>query len=245
MRSVAALVLGSLLSGCAGYAIDYTRPKTSLLGAELTRYGLDSAQSQCVGGQLATSLSVWQLRQLQLAASSLKQGYAAPPRLTPADLLWVAKSVKAPKVGIETARVAAACGVSTASGSMRPPPPPRVASLPLPTTSGPAPATAAAWINLGAAQSGQAISVDASSLGETGSFRSGWFRLTNPGETKGSTSYLLRVDCAARTINSMAMRRYGPNGAPTASRDFGPNGEGATAIERGTVMEIAFLALCT
>jgi hypothetical protein len=107
------------------------------------------------------------------------------------------------------------------------------------------PAAAAAWINLGAAQTGQAIAVDASSLNEAGNFRSGWFRLTNPGQSRSAASYLLRVDCAARTINSMAVKKFGPSGAETENRNFGPGGEGVTAIESGTVMEIAYLALCT
>ncbi len=71
----------ALLAGCAGYAIDYTKPKTSILGPELTRYGLDAPQAQCVGDRLATSLSVWQLRQFQLSAASLTRGYTDPNRL--------------------------------------------------------------------------------------------------------------------------------------------------------------------
>jgi hypothetical protein len=114
--------------------------------------------------------------------------------------------------------------------------------------SAPAPAAAAniSWINLGAAASGQMISVDATSLKEDGSHRSGWFRLTNPGQAaRSSNAYLLRVDCTARTINSMALRKHGPSGAVTEQRDFGPGGEGAAQVEGGTVMEIAYLALCT
>jgi len=236
------LAAATALSGCAGYAIDYTRPKTSLLGSELDRYGLAQGEAQCVGGKLAESLSVWQLRQLQLAAGALKQGYADPPRLTPADLVWVASTVESPKVGIEMKRIAGECGVATSSRT----PPPRLAAPSLPAVPPPAPAASpAAWVNLGAAPTGQAIAVDASSLSGSGSARSGWFRLTNPGEVRANTSYLLRVDCAARTINSMAVRRFDANGAVADSRDFGPNGEGAAPIESGTVMEIAFLALCT
>ncbi|MDP8912916.1 MAG: hypothetical protein M3N39_05015, partial [Pseudomonadota bacterium] len=105
---------------------------------------------------------------------------------------------------------------------------------------------ATTWVNLGAAPTGQSIAVDASSLIEEGSYRSGWFRLTNPGAAaRSASSFLLRVDCTARTINSMAVRKYGSNGAITEERGFGPDGEGAAAIEEGTVMQIAYLALCT
>jgi hypothetical protein len=116
-----------------------------------------------------------------------------------------------------------------------------------PPPAAPAARTAApTWVNLGAAPTGQSIAVDASSLSEDGSYRSGWFRLTNPGATaRSASSYLLRVDCSARTINSMGVRKYGPNGAITEERDFGPGGEGAAAVESGTVMQIAYLALCT
>jgi hypothetical protein len=245
MRTVLPLLaLATALSGCAGYALDYTKPKASLIAPELARYGLDQRQAECVGGKLTESLSVWQLRQLQLAASALKQGYVAPPRVTPADLIWVATTVESPKVGVEMKRAAGECGLSTTTPAAAPP---RVAAPSLPTVSPAAPAanTAAAWVNLGAASTGQAIAIDASSLSGSGGTRSGWFRLTNPGEVRGNVSYLLRVDCAARTINSMAIRRFDASGAVTENRDFGANGEGAAAIERGTVMEIAYLALCT
>ena len=257
-----ALLSFALLAGCAGYAIDYTKPKTSILGPELTRYGLDAPQAQCVGDRLAASLSVWQLRQLQLSATSLTRGYTDPNRLMVSDLLWVAKNVKDPKVGIEASGAAEACGLGAAAVAAATPPPgiapqtetagaapaasqATAPAAPLPTA--PAARTAApTWVNLGAAPTGQSIAVDASSLSEDGSYRSGWFRLTNPGAAaRSGSSYLLRVDCTARTINSMGVRKYGSNGAITEERDFGPNGEGAAAVESGTVMQIAYLALCT
>ena len=228
------LPLLPLLSGCAGYAIDYTKPKTSIIGAELTRYGLNAAQAQCMGDRLSAGLSVWQLRQLQISASSVTD----PKRLTSGDFLWIAKNVKDARVGPEVARAADACAVNAVA-----------VAPPAPVTAPPEPAPmrpqAATWVNLGAAQSGQSIAVDASSLAEEGGYRSGWFRLTNPGEQRGNSSYLLRVDCSAKTINSMAVRKYGANGAVSEERSFGPGGEGAAAIENGTVMQIAYLALCT
>ncbi len=77
-------------------------------------------------------------------------------------------------------------------------------------------------------------------------YRQAWFRTTNPGEGRPSrASYLLRIDCAAKTINPMALRKHGATGAVAEQRDYGPNGEGAMPVEGGTVMEIAYLALCT
>jgi hypothetical protein len=252
----------ALLSGCAGYAIDYTKPKTSIIGPELARYGLDERQAQCAGDRLATTLSVWQLRQLQLSAASLTTGYSDPNRLMVSDFLWAAKNVKDPKVGIEASAAAEACGLG-AGAAVAPAPssgpvpqrqtvetepalsPP--APFAAPPSAAPAARTAApTWVNLGAAPTGQSISVDASTLNEEGSYRSGWFRLTNPGATaRSASSYRLQVDCTAKTINSMAVRKYGANGAVTEERDFGPSGEGAAAVEAGTVMQIAYFALCT
>lgn len=228
-----------LLAGCAGYAIDYVKPRTSIIGPELARYGLTAGQSQCMSERLGTSLSVWQLRQLQIAAASVTRGYSDPNRLGASDLLWVASTVKDKRVGVAAEGAAEACGLrATASAA--------AAEKLQPVASEPAARpVVATWVNLGSAPTGQSIAVDATSLAEQGSYRSGWFRLTNPGAARGSASYLLRVDCTARTINSMALRKLGPTGAVTEERDFGPNGEGAAAIEDGTVMQIAFLALCT
>jgi hypothetical protein len=237
-----------LLAGCAGYALDYTKPKTSILAPELSRYGLDATQSRCVGDRLSASLSVWQLRQLQLSAASLTKGFSDPNRLTASDLLWVAKNVKDAKVGTETASAAEACGLgaaATVAGAPTPGTPAQAPAVASPPVASAKPA-AATWVNLGAAATGQSIAVDASSLSEEGSYRSGWFRLTDPGAAaRSASSYLLRVDCAARTINSMSVRKYDPAGTVAEQRDFGLNGEGAAAVESGTVMQIAYLALCT
>jgi hypothetical protein len=110
-----------------------------------------------------------------------------------------------------------------------------------------APASArSAWLNLGAAPTGQAIAIDAASVQDASSHRQAWFRITNPGDKGPSGSaYLLRVDCAGRTINPMALRKHGADGAVAQERNYGENGEGALKVEGGTVMEIAYLALCT
>ena len=251
-----AVPIAASLGGCAGYAIDYAKPKTSIISPELARYGLDAGQARCVGERLGTTLSVWQLRQLQIRAAPITSGYAQPGRLMPADLVWVSKHGKDPKVGVETAAAAAACGLAqqparVAAAPPPPPPPPPPAPEPPAPAQAQASSTAAAsakpaWVNLGAAPSGQSIAVDASSLREEGAFRSGWFRLTSPGTAAPTgNSYLLRLDCAAKTINSMALRKHGPNGAVVDNQSYGPGGEGAVPIGPGTVTEIAYLALCT
>ena len=43
----------------------------------------------------------------------------------------------------------------------------------------------------------------------------------------------------------MKTRRLAPDGSVIDEHDFGPSGEGVTAVAGGTVMEIAYLALCT
>jgi hypothetical protein len=249
MRLLLAFPALCLLAGCAGYAIDYSKPKTSIISSELTRYGLDVKQSQCVSDRLGAALSVWQLRQLQMRAASITKGYSDPSRLTAGDLLYVAKFVEDSKVAPELARTVESCGVTgtqlAASGSnlsaaeARPAQPSTA-----PSGSSSANAAPVTWINLGSAPTGQSIAVDATSLRQEGAFRSGWFRLAKAGE-RNANSYLLRVDCAAQTINSMELRKHGPNGEVTEQRSYGPNGEGAVPARDGTVLEIAFLSLCS
>lgn len=250
MRLLFALPTLCLATGCAGYAIDYSKPKTSIVSSELARYGMDAKQSQCVSDRLGSTLSVWQLRQLQMRAASVTKGYSDPGRLTAGDLLYVARYVEDPKVAPELAQAVESCGVTgaqlAASGSNLSaaeanPVEPRVAPNAAVSSVKAAPVT---WINLGSAPTGQAIAVDATSLRQEGAFRSGWFRLGKAGE-RNANSYLLRVDCAAQTINSMELRKHGPNGEVTEQRSYGPNGEGAVPARDGTVLEIAFLSLCS
>jgi hypothetical protein len=250
MRFLFALPALSLAAGCAGYALDYSKPKTSIIGPELTRYGMDAKQSACVGERLGTTLSVWQLRQLQIRAASVTKGYSDPGRLTAGDLLYVSRFVEDSKVAPLVARAVQDCGVTgsqlAASGSNL------SAAGARPAAPGPAPTGAAGgsaaapvtWINLGSAPTGQSIAVDATSLRQEGAFRSGWFRLAKAGE-RNANSYLLRVDCAAQTINSMELRKHGANGEVTEQRSYGPTGEGAVPARDGTVLEIAFLSLCS
>jgi hypothetical protein len=122
-----------------------------------------------------------------------------------------------------------------------PPPTPGAA----PAGSAPSAAGLPNWINLGAAPTGQSIAVDAATMEGKGTLRTAWFRLSNPGKGRSPAAYYLRIDCAAKTINSLGLKRFGANEEVVDNVDYGPNGEGAAPIEGGTVMEIAYLALCT
>lgn len=256
-----ALLPIALLGACAGNLADHIGPKTQIMGPELIRYGLDPAQSECVGQKLAASLDVLQLRRLARSAGAVKQGYTDPSKLMLQDLLWVAKSAEDPKVSQAAEQAVSSCGVGAVQSAAAEPAKadpakpaetatstPKLPSAPEGSPTGVmanTPSRPATWLNLGAAPTGQSIAVDASSIETTASRRSAWFRLTNPNAAPSDTSYLLRIDCAGKTLTTMAAQKLGPAGAVGERRDYGAAGEGPLAIETGTVMEIAYLALCT
>jgi hypothetical protein len=237
MRRSLSLLLPLALAGCAGNVADYVGPRSTIIADELARYGLGPAESQCIGAHLGTNLTPLQLRRFERLAAVVQQGFFDPDRLTVRDLMHVASTMSDPQIRLELARATDGCGVTAE------PPAPE----PAPAT----PATEAeprvpAWLNLGAAPTGQAIAVDAATLEQETNFRNAWFRLTNPDETVPSdVAYLLRIDCAARTIEALAHRRQDAAGAITEHREYARDEEGPLPIEGGTVMEIAYLALCT
>ena len=280
----------ALLSGCAGYAIDYARPKSSIVGPALSRYGLAETQQQCLLKRLGDDLSVWQLRQLAISAEGLKPAPGDTRPLGATDLVWASRHVKDGSLEPQVSRAVAACNIAASAPARAVAPtvaaadqaaPPAAAAAPqdfgkplanpstigapapagtAPAAAGSAPAAAAAiasssaaaigatpsWINLGAASTGQQIAVEAASIEERAPYRQAWFRLTTPGAaSRSAASYLLRIDCAKKTINSMGLRRHGAAGEVLERIDYGANGEGEAPIESGTVTEIAFLALCT
>lgn len=235
MRLLPPLLSLTLLAGCAGNVADYVGPRTDIVAPQLVRYGLDAAQSQCVAAALAQGLTPLQLRRFTRLAATVREGYFEPGRLTVRDLMHVAGSMSDPQVRLELARATDSCGASA-----EPAPPAQAADE---TPGGPRPP---AWLNLGAAPTGQSIAVDASTLEQNGSVRKAWFRLTNPNEAQpSSVSYLLNIDCAGRTIEALAHRRQDPAGLVTDYREYARDAEGPLPIEGGTVMEIAYLALCT
>ncbi len=236
MRLLLLLILAGLVAGCAADLPDRDAPRLGIVGRELPRYGLNLRQSRCVGERLAATLTAEQLRQFERAAAAVTVGHFEPDRLTIRDLLRVAAGMSDEQVRIELARAAASCD-ATADLIPRSAQP-RGAPLTSPRP--------AVWLNLGAAPTGQAIAVDAGSVERNGTSGRAWFRLTDPGAPAASgTAYLLRIDCPARTIAATARRTHDATGAVTEQRDYGPEDSRPGPVEGGTVMEIAYLSMCT
>jgi hypothetical protein len=233
-----------LLAGCAGYAADYWKPKNSLIAPQLPRYGITAAQSACVGERLTANLSVWQLRQLADIAGRLVPKAGNP--LAPRDLAYVAGLVQDPKVGPEVKATLDSCGSTAAVATAAAP---AAGTAPQGSTQGLVPGAVAPqalrWVDLGAADTGQRIAIDITSVVMTADKREGWFRLSNPGEAAPSLDgYRLRVDCPGRTITPTAARKYGEDGKVAQHEDYTAAWQKPLAIEAGTVMEIAWKRLC-
>jgi hypothetical protein len=231
-----------LLGGCAGYAADYWKPKANLIAPQLARYGFTGTQGQCVEQGLTKALTVWQLRQLGDLAGRLAPGGANPTALGPREFLNIAGLVENAKVLPETRKVLESCEVAAAATSAA-----ATGATPGGGAAGGAPAAAGSnplWVNLGAAQTGQGIAVDAASVTRGEGWRQAWFRLLNSDQSNvGDIGYLLRIDCAAKAITASAGRKYAPGGALVEQKEY-DKPEGPMGIETGTVMEVAFHALC-
>lgn len=244
LLSLGLLTLGSL-GGCAGYAADYWKPKNSLIAPQLPRYGITAEQSGCVGERLTKNLSVWQLRQLADLARRLVPKAGNP--LSPRDLAYVAGLVPDPEVGPEVKATLEACGATAAAAA---PAPATVAATPQTGVStglepGATPPQALRWVDLGAAETGQRIAIDITSVVMNAEKREGWFRLSNPGEAAPSLdAYRLRVDCPGRTITPTAARKYDTDGKVAQHEDYTAAWQQPLPIEAGTVMEIAWKRLC-
>jgi hypothetical protein len=249
LRSVLILLSGSLLAGCAGYAADYWKPKRQLIAPQLARYGMAGEKGQCVETGLTKALTVWQLRQLADLAERLTPGGRNPQTLGPRELLHLAGLAESPKVRPETERVLQACGLDPAAGGSTTAAMPSPAETSAPATQLPAAGAAALgagplWVNLGAAATGQGIAVDAASVTRGPSWRQAWFRLLNSDRNGiGDIGYLLRIDCPSRVITAHAGRKYAPGGALAEQKEY-DKPEGPMGIETGTVIEVAYHALC-
>jgi len=229
---LAPLALIIVTAGCAGQLRDYVGPRSSILSPQLIRYGLDLDQARCVGGQLG-ALRTPLLRRLARSAGALRQGYYEPGRLTMRDFAWVATATGGVTARTALDRASAACSVAIMTREAPPP-------VAVPTPAVPRPPV---WLNLGAAGSGQSIAINASTIEQEGPQRSAWFRLTDPGASAPSAdTFLLHIDCTLRTINAKTRRRLDPAGAVADNVDYPDN---PLPVEGGTVMEIAFLSLCT
>jgi hypothetical protein len=244
-RSGTALLTLCLLAGCAGYAADYWKPKNNLIAPQLPRYGIAAEQSRCVGERLTKNLSVWQLRQLADIARRLVPKAGNP--LSPRDLAYVSGLVQDPKVGPEVKATLEACG---ATATPAPSAPTAAPVAPEPGAApglepGVTPPQALRWVDLGAAETGQRIAIDITSVVLNAEKREGWFRLSNPGETAPSLdAYRLRVDCSGRTITPTAARKYDADGKVAQHEDYTAAWQQPLPIEAGTVMEIAWKRLC-
>jgi hypothetical protein len=228
-----------LLAGCAGQLRDYVGPRSSIVRPQLIRYGFSLPEIACVGERLGEVLTPKQLRLFTRAAGAVQRPAFDPDRFTARDLNLVARSMRDGRVGVEFSRALTACRVTMPAALAAAPAPPAAA----PAQPAPRPP---AWLNLGAAGSGQAITVDASSLEQEGSTRIAWFRMTDPAPAPPSLhSYRLKIDCDRRTIQPLGHRRYDAAGAIVESREIGPSEEAPLPIESGTVTEIAYLSLCT
>lgn len=225
----------TFLAGCAGHVADYVGNREGIVAPQIGRFGLDLRQTQCVSNQLTEALTPRQLRYLNRTLRDVRRGFYDPDRLTVRDLIRAASGMADSAIGQATVRATAGCDASPEAIAARetarfmaamPPPPPR----------------RSAWLSLGAAPSGQAIAVDGSTLQQEGSLRTAWFRLIDPPPAPANpNTYRLRIDCAARTINSLARRRQEEDGRVSEFREYPDN---PLPIEGGTVMEIAFLSLC-
>jgi hypothetical protein len=250
------LAMLSMLAGCAGHVADYIGPRSSIVSPQLIRYGLDLAQSRCVGERLGGMLSPRKLRLFARAAGAVRQGFYDPAQLSLRDLVHVSTYMGDPEVRIAVRRATSVCGATapaTVAAAAPAPGPNGITILgpgQLPPPSGPpgaqpalAVTRAAVWLNLGAAGSGQSIAINASTIEEQGNQRSAWFRMTDPGAgTPSADTFLLHIDCSRRTINAKARERHDAGGAVAQHVDYPDN---PLPVEGGTVMEIAWLSMCT
>ena len=244
-----ALLPAFLLAACVGQLRDFVGPVSNTTSPQLLRFGLDLAQARCVGTKLGDRLRPRQLRMFARAMSGIHDGWFEPGRLTLRDLAYLAAhspdAAFAPALDYAitqcnlTMPAALPVGIpgATITGlTVLPPPSGAVPSAP---TAAP---RAPTWLNLGAAGSGQSIAINAATIEEQGSQRTAWFRLTDPGAPVSPDIFLLQIDCGHRTINARARERRDAAGAVTQHVDYPDN---PLAVEGGTVMEIAWLSLCT
>ena len=245
MKRLVPLALSAALAGCAGQVRDYVGPRAEIVAPQLLRFEVNQMQASCIGQHLERQLTPRQLRMFARALGAVRQGYSNPARFTFPDVMWVANAMGDAAVPRALAQADAACGVTQALTYARETSAEAVARRrqaeeAAAAANAPRPAS---WLSLGAAPSGQAIAIDASTLVREGDVRTAWFRLTDPGTPGPSdNAYLLRIDCAARTINPRARERRSDVGAVSEHVNYPDN---PLPVEGGTVMEIAFLSLCT
>lgn len=231
----------ALLGGCRGQLRDYVGPRSNIVRPQLIRYGFSLPEISCVGDRLGQTLRPRQLRFLVRATTHIARPYYDPDRFTPRDFAWAAGGLRDAIVDSAIRDAFAACHIAAAAAT-------RVAAVELPPPSGlaaPAP-RASVWLNLGAAASGQSIAVDGATLVQEENTRTAWFRMIDPPPGRSSLhAYLLRIDCGTRMIRPLAHRLYDAAGAVAEEREYAEAEQLPSAVEGGTVTEIAYLSLCT
>ena len=232
-----ALLPALLLGACAGQVRDFVGPVSNTTSPQLLRFGLDLDQARCVGTRLGDNLRPRQLRMFARSMSGVRNGWFEPGRLTLRDLAYLAAHSADLALAPALERATAACNIA----SPAPPAAPVIAAAP-PPGAVPMVPRGPAWLNLGAAGSRQSIAVNAATIEQAGSLRTAWFRLTDPNAPPSADTFLLQIDCGHRTINAKARERHDPTGAVTQHVDYPDN---PLPVEGGTVMEIAWLSLCT
>ena len=243
-----------LLAGCAtGYATDWFRDEPGIIRPQLLRYGLDVEQSQCVSAALGGSLSKVEVRRLQEVAAAVRPANEA--QLNIGNLQAIAgsaggqaRSALDAAIGSCNVQLAAAAPVATAAAASATGSAPVTMSgnVPVDMTPVTPPAATASWLNLGSAESGQSIGIDARSIEQEGTTRIAWFRMTDPDSGAATNNmYRLKIDCQARTIQPLALRQTDAAGTEISFRQYTPAEAVAGPAEAGTVLEIAFLSMCT
>jgi hypothetical protein len=241
-----ALLPAVLLAACVGQLRDFVGPPSNTTSPQLLRFGLDLAQARCVGTKLGDRLRPRQLRMFARAMSAVHDGWFEPGRLTLRDLSYLATHDPDAGFGPALDYATGQCGVAAPAAPSEGAPGVTIlgpGQLPPPDYAPAAAAPrAATWLNLGAAGSGQSIAINAATIDQQGNQRTAWFRLTDPGATPSPDTFLLAVDCGHRTINARARERHDPAGTVSQHVDYPDN---PLPVEGGTVMEIAWLSLCT
>ena len=120
-----------------------------------------------------------------------------------------------------------------------------IAGIPAVATGAQSAALNPVWLNLGSAGTGQAISIDAASIEQDEESRSAWFRMVDPNTAPSLTWYQLRSHGAARSIEPLARRKVDAAGRELEYEVYAPGVRDNSAVETGTVTEIAWLSLCT
>lgn len=255
-KLLTAMMLPMVMGGCAtGYATDWFRDEPGIIRPQLLRYGLDVEQSQCVSASLGRSLSKVEVRRLQEVAASVRPANDA--QLNIGNLRTIAGSAGgAARTALDLAIGACNLQVAAAAPTLAAPSAPASGAGTAPVTmSGnipvdmnplPVPAASATWLNLGSAESGQSIGIDARSIEQEGTTRIAWFRMSDPDSGAATNNmYRLRIDCQSRTIQPLALRQTDAAGVETSFRQYTPAEAVPGPAEAGTVLEIAFLSMCT